>query len=162
MTDRRKQALIEMAKRGTPEEQKIAKSIIKDLDISVDDEQIIDALFKYRNKYEKKILMQVWSMVINKTGVSYFTNPKKKNTVIFEITKSQETEIELFYSIYKREIEQEINLTVQAFIQTNNIFPQENIDNPDYVVTEKDKDRLRRMFERMGTMDKMQIRKQIV
>ena len=161
ISERRKNAILEMAKRGTPEEQEIAKTIIDNLDISINDEQIIDAVFKYKNKYEKKILMQVWAMVINKTGVSYFTNPKKKNSIIFEITEVQKIEIELYYSIYRREIKEEIDLTVSAFIQKNNIFPQKSIDNPDTVVSQEDKDKLRRMFERMQTIDKTHVRKQI-
>ena len=54
ITDRRKQAIIEMAKRGTLEEQKIAESVIENLGISIEDEEKEKIEFKFSNKYEKQ------------------------------------------------------------------------------------------------------------
>ena len=65
ISDRRKRAIIEMAKRGTPEEQKIAESIIKNLDISIEDEEIIQAEFRFKNKYEDRLIHQIHSLIIN-------------------------------------------------------------------------------------------------
>ena len=161
ISERRKAALIEMSKRGMPEEQEIAKHIIEKLDISVnEDEKIIDVMFRFKNYYEKKILIQIWTMVINDSSKDHFTNKRKRNNVIFEITKTQKAEIELYFSIYKRELQEEIDLTVSAFIHANGIFPQSN-DDKEYEITQEDRDRLEKLWNRTQTINKTHIRKQI-
>ena len=72
--------------------------------------------------------------------------------------KSQELELNFLYSIYKRELKQEIEITYAAFIQTNNIFPQCDIDNPK---KSNDIEKVRKILDRATTIDKTHIRKQI-
>jgi hypothetical protein len=158
ISDRRKQALIEMANRGTPKEQKIAEELIDKYGISVEDETIKQVEFSYRNKYEKQLLLQIWSMVINSAKEGYYTNKSKKNVFIFELTKSQEIELSLFYSIYKREMKEEIEITIHAFIQSNSIFPLSSFENPE---DPTDMEKARKILNSAGTIDKINIRKQL-
>ncbi len=157
ISERRKQAIIEMAKRGTPEEQKIAQSIINNLDISIEDEKIIQVEFKYKTIHERHLIHQIYAMIIDSFNGEYYTSKKKTKTVWFDMTKSQELEMSLLYSIYKRELEEEIEITYSAFIQTNRIFPQTNIDNPENGKMKN----MSRILDRAGTINKTHIRKQI-
>ena len=160
MTDRKKQALIEMAKRGTPEEQKIAESIIDKTGISMENEQKIEAEFTHRNKFEEMLIHQIRAMVTNDFTGSYGTSKGKPKSVWYQVTRSQEMEMNLYYSIYKREIKAEMEITYNAFVQKNMIFPQGNIENPE-PLTAEDHARNRKIMERANTIDKTHVRKQI-
>lgn len=160
LTDRRKQALIEMAKRGTPAEQEIAKSIIDKMGFPIESEEIIETEFTYRNKFEEMLIHQIYAMIINSMEVIYFTSKIKPKTVWFNITKSQEMEMNLFYSIYKREIKEEMEITFNAFIQKNMIFPQCDIQNPK-IPNEEQQKKNRKIQDRANTIDKTHVRKQI-
>ena len=160
MTDRRKKALIEMAKRGTPEEKLIAESIIAKTGISIENQEMVDVEFTYKNKIERRLIHQIRSMVTNTTQSEYRTSKSKPKTIWFDVTRAQEIEINLFYSIYRREIEEEIEITYNAFVQKNLIFPQSDIDNP-AIPDEEQAKRNKKIWERAGTIDKTHIRKQI-
>jgi len=157
ITDRRKQALIEMAKRGTPEEQKIAESIIEKSGISIEDEQIIKAELSWKSSTEKTLLHQIISTVMNTSGQHFYTRKDKRKTIWIDATKSQKAEIDLFFSIYSRELESEIQLTLEAFVHRNNIFPLSG----EAVDSKKSIEEQLKMLARMKTMDKTHIRKQI-
>ncbi len=157
ISERRKKALIEMAKRGTLEEQNIAEMIIRRSGISIEDEEKEKIEFKFSNKYEKRLLHQISGMVTNDPNVIYYTSNKKSKTIWIEVTKLQKIEIDLFYSIYRREIKEEMEITFAAFIQRNNIYPQKPMDNQE----KPDIERIRKILNRADTIDKTHVRKQI-
>ena len=45
-------------------------------------------MFRYKNKHEKKILIQIWTMVIGSSSRNHFTNTRKRNNVIFDTFRS--------------------------------------------------------------------------
>lgn len=158
MTDRRKQALIEMANRGTPEEQRIASKIISDngIDSIIDYPDYVE--FEAVSHYEKRLLCQIHAMVVDSKKPDTFAKKRYKNILVFKVTKSQKDEIGLVYSLMKRELESELSITYSAFVQRNHIFPDCDIKNPsDRKLTDAD----RKAMSRSTEMDKVHIRKQI-
>ncbi len=149
-----------MAKRGTPEEQKIAISIIDNLEISIEDSEIIEAEFIYTTKYEKMLIHQIAAMIINDFKPIYYTSKLRPKHVWYKITRVQQREIDLYYSIYRREIKEEFQITLHAFINRNNIFPLCELKNPQKPKKE-DWEKNRKILDRAGTIDKTHIRKQI-
>ena len=160
MTDRRKQALIEMAKRGTPEEQKIAESIIDRNGIDTESQEIVEAEFRHKNKYEERLLHQIASMVMDSMKVCAYSSKLKPKSVWYKMTKAQHTETDLYYSVYKREVKEEMDITFAAFVQRNSIFPLCDINNPSKP-KESDSERNKKILNRAWTIDKTHIRKQI-
>ena len=66
----------------------------------------------------------------------------------------------MYFSIYKREIKEELEITYEAFVQKNSIFPLCDINNPSKP-KESDNKRNRKILDRATTIDKTHIRKQI-
>jgi hypothetical protein len=78
-------------------------------------------------KIQKQLLYQIIVNVCgNKTDT--YASPLNKGKIGVKVTKSQQVEIELKYISYMRSLEKELNLTYEAFVQTNHIFPTDAED----------------------------------
>lgn len=154
MTERRKAALIEMAKRGTDAEKEIAAQMIKEHGIELTEKTEVS--FAYKSSMEKKLILQIYAMMFDTRHFEYYTY-KTKNALGFNLTEQERVEFELYYSIYRRELQTELDLTFSAFLQTNNIFPLTPSGDSKTLSSEE----RAKLFSRMNTIDKTHIRKQI-
>lgn len=150
-------ALKNMARSGTKHEAAIAMSILERLNIDLQEEEPIE-LFNIDSKteYEWDIFRQTAAMILDTRDLPlYVGKGRGKKKRFIKCTKGQFSEIELFYGLYKRALNDELDITVQAFIQKNSIFPSE-VDT-----ATKMTDEIRKVIRRADSVDRVTIRKQI-
>lgn len=133
---RKLQALLEMSRRGTSHERAIAAERLEyflgKYDVTIDD---IDPAnrriytFRYRTKYEKRLLLQIKYMVTdssNDHNIQYIR--AGKNKIAFDLTSAQYAEVSRLYTFYRRELRVEMDRLLVAFIHANNIFGEDSSD----------------------------------
>lgn len=159
-SERKIQALRSMASSGTPHEAAAAKRILARLNIEerVDEPQ---EWFKFvcRNEYEKKLLSQTASMVLDRNDFECGTKRHgRKNTLYVKCTKSEHVELELFFTSYCRAVSEEMEITLQAFFQKNRIFSTQSMCAGEaHELTDEE----RRILKRAEDVERLSIRKQI-
>jgi len=158
MNKRKKDALIQTALRGTKEEQAIAKKILKSKGIEIELETEHDYIHKYNGEYQERLLRQIIVMVC--PNCQMFKLKNRRNITGVTTTISRNNDIELMYSVYKRKLNEEIDITLRAFVQSNNIFPPSDDGKTfeDRELTDVEKKALSRAKE----IDKTNIRKQLI
>ena len=119
-----------LAEGGTGGEKENAEALlnklIKKYNISydeIDDDIVETAEFKYRDKQQKNLLIQVIYKVTNEAGRSW-TYKNVRDTIFADVTKAQRIEIEWLYDWYKRQWIKERDSFFSAFIQKHRIFGQ--------------------------------------
>lgn len=118
----------ELVKRGTENERKVAEQKLKVLmekyNISEDelDETNVECeWFKYKNKMQRKLLIQITYAVLG--DVPLYGNTLKRRHIGAYCTKAQKIEIEFMLDFYYRAFCEDIDIFMSAFIQKNKIFP---------------------------------------
>lgn len=127
-----------------------------DIDSINNTEPVSDKYFKYQNKYEKQLFIQI---IYKVTGRDSIKVAKKFRTIFKEMTFAQEIEINRLFKIYKRAWQDFIEVQFDAFIQKNEIFGESESD--DVELTEEEKERIRKMLRAARNMDKTTIHKEI-
>lgn len=125
------QKLSELAKRGIGGEKENAEILLKKLmkkhHITEEDLQLkIKNWYKFHvdSELESKLLFQTAYMVCgHKDGTSY--HKKSKRTYFLELTAEQKIEIEYIFSIFKEDLNRELESFYTAFIYKNDIFPED-------------------------------------
>lgn len=120
-----------LAERGVGGEkdtaQKKLDKLLKDNGLtieSLESEEIHYYLFSYSSSYSKKLLFQVMYKVLS-TKVSYYRTKHTRNKVGVYCTHSQKIEIELDYEFYLNLFEEEVDSLLSAFIQEQDLFPND-------------------------------------
>ena len=86
--------------------------------------------FHCANKWEKRLLFQIEYKVTGKGGGSYYHDRSNKRISIM-LTKIDYQEINLLYSIYRKELPGIMEKAYYAFIMANNIYPGNGKDVKD-------------------------------
>lgn len=77
--------------------------------------------FKVNKEVEKRLLIQIIAKItgdIPRVWVSKST----RNTVFLDLTEAQKIEVEWCWPIYRKALDKEMELTLQAFVQANRLF----------------------------------------
>lgn len=132
---------------------KILSGLLKKYAISIEDiqnEEVKEYRFSYRNKHELTLFKQIVFKVFNKPTINYGLTPKH---IFVECTKVQFIEIEEMYRLYKLALKKEIRKVLkdltEAFIHKHRLFPDIDIKtnkNPQPI----DLDHLRRLLVLMA------------
>lgn len=158
MNDRKIKAIFEMAKRATPQEQEIAKQLIHKLGLVDIQESRKDFQYLFKGEVYKRLAVQLYRVVRNE-DVPIYTLKNKPSRFVFEFTPSEKAEFDLYFSIYRRELKRELELSFLAFIQSNRIFPSyqepRNIDS----LSEEQKERSKEVLKRSSVINKTIINK---
>lgn len=154
MTERRRKAILAMAKRGTEHEREIALKLVESNGIDTEDCESKDRNFQFTSKFERDLLHQTMAMVLNKSSIRLY---ETRTVCHVDLTEKEYQEISLFYEVYRRELEEELEITLRAFVQRNDIFTQEALNNPSLAPDAKALKALKRALE----MDKTHVRKAI-
>lgn len=125
------QKLSELAKRGIGGEKENAELLLKKLmkKHHITEEELELKIknwysFHVDNDLESKLLFQTAYMVCgHKNGTNY--RKKSKKTYFLELTAEQKIEIEYIFSIFKEDLNRELESFYTAFIYKNNIFPED-------------------------------------
>lgn len=83
------------------------------------------AFFSYSQEWERRLLNQIIYMVTGEAGygcVGFYSKRKRKQLGI-DCTVAERLEIDANYEFYKRAVEKELEIFLEAFVQKNRIFP---------------------------------------
>lgn len=110
------------------EKYNMLKSLYKITDDMISVPAITEHEFKYSRAYERKLLLQIIHMVCGDVDVFKITG---KQILTAETTDFEAAEIGLHYEVYAAAIKKHMQAAYIAFIQANDIFPDESVRVPD-------------------------------
>ncbi len=113
--------------------------------------------FRYDNPYVKTLLNQV-AYMINPDSVAWQSRGKQRQRG-YDLTKSQKAEFDLYYSIMRAKLKEHLELSVSAFIQANNLFPETS--DTDYDPSDIDWERYDKIEALAQGIDKTHVHKAI-
>lgn len=175
--DNEKQALIErvlkikaLADKGFHGEKEVATKMVEQLmqkyDISEEelglDVTIEMRWIRYSTKYPyaKRLLSQVIYSVMGDGHPVY--KPGKRTKLGVECTKEQAIEIEAKFNFYASALRMDIDSFFHAFLSKNNIYPPEELVDPSlHDDSEWDPEKLAKIIEMKGALDKHHFHKQL-
>ena len=95
---------------------------------SISTDNLIRKEYHFPSAYSRKILSQVICQVLDVTTYTYYKISRSRNYFELEATNNQHNKINELYSHYMIELQKELDRTVSAFIQTNNIYSSHSSD----------------------------------
>lgn len=116
--------------------------------------------FKYKGEFEKKLLSQVFISVAGR-GVRVGTNRHQRSKLGAELTKCQSLEVDMLFDLYRVSLKEELELTLEAFVNRNNIFSKIDGDYEDEDPTKEELERALRVAERMSSVEKTEVQKRL-
>jgi len=163
--------LLALAERGVGGEKATAQRMLEDMmkkhGISIDqlvDDQAEDVFFKFRNKHDERLLIQIMLNVTGEDVYSMSRGGRKIKEKCVLATKSQKLEIDMKFRVYRKAIEEELNLLVEAFIRKNKIFAPTSNSNGDEEApepTKEEKARAMRVHMMMNSMEETPVHQAI-
>lgn len=115
--------------------------------------------YRYDNPYIKTLLEQLGAMVAP-DHKWIFTNRAKQRQVGFDLTKAQKAEYDLYYSIMRSKLKEHLELSVVAFINANDLFP-ERADTEEIDWDNFDLERAQKIADMAGSIDKTHVHKRL-
>lgn len=122
-----------MAQQGTENERAIAlkkmDALIRKYGINeseIDEDVMKEYGFSYKDKYEKQILIQVMAMVAGDREIhiyNYKHGKGSRSQLFAECTSEEAIQMEIAYEFYLDAWNEDVETFMNAFIQTNRIFP---------------------------------------
>ncbi len=155
--ERRLKKLLALAERGIDGEKETAQRMLDNLlqkhNLSYSDltvEHIDTHWFKHhKGVVYKKLMFQVMYAVCGKRDK--WKTKHKRYHVGVDCTEFERMQIEVKYSIYQKELKKELELSYDAFIQVNNVFPGDSEDTSED--SPLDLDYLSKLASRAGSME---------
>ena len=152
---------------ATENEQQVARGKAEEIalkyGIELDDLEETDkdpwvAHYRYKTIHEKKVLVQIFGTVLNKT--SFYTYRNLRHRLGVEATDSQHMRIQMLYSRYRSELRKEIERTTKAFIMANGIYPEVS-GSEHHDLTPEEIAEILKILKRAERMDKIHIDPQL-
>lgn len=142
--------------------EKFLANLLKKHGLTLDDieeNKTTKHFLKYgRGLFNKKLLGQVIYSVCG--DIAIWRHKDKKSCLAVDCTESEKIEIEFKFNVYKKALNDELDIFYSAFIEANRIFPSKDKscgqNNPDI-----DIDRLRKILGMVKNIDKTEIHNQI-
>lgn len=157
MTKRRIEALRMMAAHGTEHERRIAQGLLDRADVPTDSESWVYAEFPCANEYENRLFWQVATMILDDNTIDRFSVKEKPHVQVCRCTELEREEISLFFDSYRAALSKELETTLEAFINKNDIFTTRARANPSVAKTEE----AIRIMKRAREMDAVEVRRRI-
>jgi len=165
-TKERIRKIIELAKRGEGGEKKNAEKLLQEFldktglalaDFEDDAEECI-IIDHSENSYEKILAFQILSKIKNVGNVTHYNVKRSETKFAVDLTRSEKAEFDIMFEIYRRELKEEMSLTLHAFIQKNEITPDLDADGGK---EKPDNEKIEKVLERFKLMEKIRINKAI-
>lgn len=166
MTEKQKslmKKLHAMVQQGTSKESKVAADKLNRLmkkygidSIDFDEDIKKEIIIRYRNKMERKILLQIAYKVLGSPEKLFeclykYTCGEGKNTkYIFKCSETEALEIRVQFDFYKELFMDEIDTFLDAFVQKHSLFGSDQVSMNE--MTEKQIEKLHRMKMMMKGM----------
>lgn len=157
--------LMALAERGIGGEKETAKKKLAELmdkygvsDADLSGEILEDHEYKYRDQYEKQLLLQIFNKVNHERQVLEYKWGKGMRSVkVFRATKEEAMEAEIEYEFYKELWKEEQDFLMDCFIQKHRLF---RLD-PNAPKQRVDEETFTRMQHMMRAMQDKQLQKMI-
>lgn len=157
--------LLELSKRGIGGERENAESrleaLLKRQGIKKEDflekEDVQEFFFTFNNKFEKRLFIQIAFSVQAEKVYSY---PGSKRLSV-QCTVAQHAEIKIKYSVYRRALEDEFDLTFEAFVHSQRIYKpsveNDNEETQETVLSREEQRRIKLIANRAMMMDRVNV-----
>lgn len=139
--------LKELMKKYGVEEVDLSDEKVEEVDLS--DEKKENFKFKYKNKFEKQLILQIANKTFGDEWFNriytYSSGIGKRSIILIECTKFEETQIRIEYEFYKELWKEEVEFLFKVFIQKHNIFDPNGSSKDDTTEHKYSEKELRRM-----------------
>jgi hypothetical protein len=82
--------------------------------------------FSYENKFEKRILIQIYAKVTKQSSIRYRSPANRSKRILVELTESQYQEMKKLYSVYRKAFKKELERVaaglIDAFIHKHDLW----------------------------------------
>jgi hypothetical protein len=82
--------------------------------------------FSYENKFERRLLIQIYAKVTKQSTIRYTTPHKRSKRILVDLTEDQHVEMKRLYSVYrkafKKELERVASGLIDAFIHKHDLW----------------------------------------
>lgn len=112
--------------------------------------------FSYESEFECRLLDQIVAMVSNVNDVDVYRHKNDKNTRVYELSPAQSAEVSTYYSVYKKALQEHLDIAYEAFLIRQDIYPA----TPTTTHTEPDAQAMA-AYEMSRTMSYVSVKKQI-
>ena len=158
--------ILNLADRGSGEEADTARKILEDkleeqglsIDDLRDDQERFWINFGCRNRYERKLIIQI-AAYLNQDKMDQIGSHIGKKSIDLFLTKSEEIGIRTAFSVLKPALKQSMDDAFLAFIIRNNLLIEPREDQEE--MKEEDIERFVRASMMSRGIDRTHIRKQI-
>ena len=113
----------------------------------------------YQDKYKKALFERVYYSI--RTNLHSCTLAKKHRAFFPELSKSEYCEFIVKYDIYKKRLAEELELTLVAFIHSQDLWYDGELTYVDENTPRKNMERASRLTNRSSEIGKIQINKQL-
>lgn len=125
LSEKRIDKILAMVERGTFGERQSAINILQRL---IQEEKINKSIlpiyqysFKFQNKYELKLFIQICLKIMNVKRVDYLRSTKDKNRIVIELFEYQKHQIKNIFNELVVELRKNLKLTFDNFIENIDI-----------------------------------------
>lgn len=110
--------------------------------------------FSFRNSMEESLLSQIAYKVIGR-GTYYLQKGQKRVRIM--CTEMENEEIKMLFSLYKHKLEEDLKIFFSAFVQKQQIFPDETarLYTPPENTNSLDEEKQKKIIKMMNGIDKI-------
>lgn len=157
--------LLALAERGEGGEkdtaQRMLEKMMEKYDVTLDDlgvETTSIHYWNYDSMHERTILFQTFGKVCNTSQITYYKGDRKCG---FELTKAQYIEMDLHYSILRKDLKKHIERAVNAFIQANELYSNTPSDKEPRKYTQEELEDLEATLRMARSIQPSQVNRQL-
>lgn len=114
--------------------------------------------WNYDSKHERQILFQTYCKVVNTSEITYYRGDRKCG---FELTPSQFVEMDLHYSILRKDLKKHIERAVNAFIQANALYSDTPSDKEPRTYTQEELEEIEAMLRMARSIEPSAVNPQL-
>lgn len=156
---RRLQKIAQLAARGVGGEKVAAEAMLDKLlrkhGMSVDDlHSFINRTwieFTVEGSYELRLLEQVIRKVTQQNEFDRYRHPERPDTCWYELSKAEHAEVTYLFQIMRTNLHDQFEKTLEAFVQTNELFVHQVVGGDELEVSELSAD-ARARFEEVSAI----------
>lgn len=157
--------LLELSTRGVGGERENAESRLESLlkkhgikkEDFIETENVQEFFFTFINKYEKRLFIQIAVSMQVENIYEY----RRSRRLSVQCTVAQHAEIQLKYSVYRRALQNEIDMTYEAFIHSQRIYEpsveSDEEEKEEIVLSHEDQRRIELIANRAMMMDHVNV-----
>lgn len=115
----------------------------------LDDDETSLCWFRIRTKLERPLIMNIVGMVTGVSEIRSYSEGRSKTRIGYDLTASQEASVAHLFDHYRRVLDRDLDVFVEAFIVRNRIFP-EVLKEREHRLTADEMARIRQSLRMMG------------